>query len=72
MDQQQLIQLLEKFAAGTITPEEKAEWQQWLPQTDRGTRQQLIDLQKAKETGAITDAEYQTQKARLLDNNNSK
>lgn len=29
--------------------------------------QQLIDLQKAKETGAITDAEYQTQKARLLD-----
>lgn len=29
--------------------------------------QQLIDLQKAKESGAITDAEYQTQKARLLD-----
>jgi hypothetical protein len=28
--------------------------------------QQLIDLQKAKETGAITDAEYQAQKARLL------
>lgn len=29
--------------------------------------QQLIDLQKARESGAITDAEYQTQKARLLD-----
>ena len=28
--------------------------------------QQLVDLQKAKESGAITDAEYQTQKARLL------
>ena len=28
--------------------------------------QQLIDLQKAKETGAMTEAEYQTQKARLL------
>jgi hypothetical protein len=30
--------------------------------------QQLIDLQKAKEAGALTDAEYQTQKCRLLDN----
>ena len=29
--------------------------------------QQLIDLQKAKDAGAITDAEYQAQKARLLD-----
>ena len=29
--------------------------------------QQLIDLQKAKETGAITDAEYQTQKTKLLE-----
>ena len=29
--------------------------------------QQLIDLQKAKNAGAITDAEYQTQKAKLLD-----
>jgi hypothetical protein len=28
--------------------------------------QQLIDLQKARDTGAITDAEYQAQKARLL------
>ncbi len=28
--------------------------------------QQLIDLQKAKDSGAITDAEYQAQKARLL------
>jgi PBP1b-binding outer membrane lipoprotein LpoB len=30
--------------------------------------QQLIDLQKAKETGALTEAEYQTQKAKLLEN----
>ena len=28
--------------------------------------QQLIDLQRAKEAGAITDAEYQTEKAKLL------
>lgn len=28
--------------------------------------QQLTDLQKAKDSGAITDAEYQTQKAKLL------
>jgi hypothetical protein len=28
--------------------------------------QQLIDLQKAKEAGAITDQEYQEQKAKLL------
>ncbi|HEU5396063.1 MAG TPA: SHOCT domain-containing protein [Verrucomicrobiae bacterium] len=28
--------------------------------------QQLIDLQKAKDAGAITDAEYQAAKARLL------
>ncbi len=30
--------------------------------------QQLVDLQKAKESGAITDAEYQVQKSKLLDN----
>ena len=30
--------------------------------------QQLIDLQRAKDIGAITDAEYQQQKARLLSN----
>ncbi len=29
--------------------------------------QQLIDLQKAKDTGVITDAEYQNQKAKLLE-----
>jgi len=29
--------------------------------------QQLIDLQKAKEAGAITDAEYQTKKAKILE-----
>jgi len=28
--------------------------------------QQLIDLQKAKDAGAINDAEYQAQKAKLL------
>jgi len=30
--------------------------------------QQLIDLQKARDTGAITDAEYQSQKSKLLEN----
>jgi hypothetical protein len=30
--------------------------------------QQLIDLKKAKDDGAITDSEYQAQKARLLAN----
>ena len=30
--------------------------------------QQLLDLQKAKDSGAITDAEYQAQKAKLLAN----
>ena len=30
--------------------------------------QQLIDLQKAKDAGAITDAEFQAQKAKLLGN----
>jgi hypothetical protein len=29
--------------------------------------QQLIDLQKAKDAGALTEAEYQAQKAKLLD-----
>lgn len=28
--------------------------------------QQLVDLQKAKDSGAITDTEYQAQKAKLL------
>lgn len=28
--------------------------------------QQLVDLQKAKDVGAITDVEFQTQKAKLL------
>lgn len=30
--------------------------------------QQLVDLQKAKDSGALTDAEFQTQKAKLLGN----
>lgn len=29
--------------------------------------QQLTDLQKAKDTGAITEAEYQAQKAKILE-----
>lgn len=28
--------------------------------------QQLVDLQKAKDSGAITDAEFQVQKAKIL------
>ena len=28
--------------------------------------QQLVDLQKAKDAGAITESEYQAQKAKLL------
>ena len=36
--------------------------------SDASLGQQLIDLQKAKEAGAMTDAEYQVQKAKLLDN----
>ena len=31
------------------------------------TGQQLIDLQNAKNAGAITDAEYQQQKTKLLE-----
>jgi hypothetical protein len=31
--------------------------------------QQLIDLQKAKQAGVITEAEYQSQKAKLLSQN---
>lgn len=30
--------------------------------------QQLIDLQKARDAGVITDAEYHAQKAKLLEN----
>jgi hypothetical protein len=32
------------------------------------TGQQLLDLQKAKEAGAITDTEYQVQKQKVLEN----
>jgi len=31
--------------------------------------QQLVDLQKAKDSGALTDTEFQEQKARLLKSN---
>ncbi len=37
-------------------------------QTNATLGQQLIDLQHAKTAGAITDAEYETQKAKLLGN----
>jgi len=37
-------------------------------QTNATLGQQLIDLQNAKNAGAITDAEYQAQKAKLLAN----
>jgi hypothetical protein len=30
--------------------------------------QQLVDLQKAKDAGAINETEYQAQKAKILDN----
>jgi hypothetical protein len=32
------------------------------------TGQQLIDMQRAKDSGAITDAEYEAKKAKLLGN----
>jgi hypothetical protein len=34
--------------------------------TKASVGQQLVDLQKAKEAGAINEAEYQDQKAKLL------
>jgi len=36
-------------------------------QTNATLGQQLIDLQTAKSVGAITEAEYQAQKAKLLE-----
>jgi hypothetical protein len=33
--------------------------------------QQLMDLQKAKNSGAITETEYEAQKAKLLSNTNT-
>lgn len=40
-------------------------------QTNATLGQQLIDLQNAKNAGAITDAEYQAQKTKLLANTSS-
>lgn len=37
------------------------------PASNATLGQQLIDLQKARDTGVITEAEYQTQRARFLD-----
>jgi hypothetical protein len=42
---------------------DKKEWQK------PTVGQQLIDLKAAKDTGAISDSEYQTQKAKLLSGN---
>lgn len=36
------------------------------PRSNATIGQQLIDLQKAREAGAITDAEYQQQRSKLL------
>jgi hypothetical protein len=38
------------------------------PQPAPTVGQQLTDLQHAKDTGAITEAEYQAQKAKILGN----
>jgi hypothetical protein len=35
--------------------------------TKASTGQQLLDLQKARDSGAITPAEYEAQKAKLLE-----
>jgi hypothetical protein len=48
----------------TNTDEHPATGQQMVAPT---LGQQLMDLQKARETGAITDTEYQQQKAKLLE-----
>ena len=42
------------------------------PKSNGTVGQQLIDLQKAKDTGAMTDAEYQKERAKVLGNKASK
>ena len=45
------------------------EWDEWAQRTipvPMTIGQQLMDLQKAKDTGAITDAEFQAGKAKAL------
>ena len=39
------------------------------PKSSGTVGQQLIDLQKAKDTGAMTDAEYQAERAKVLGHN---
>ena len=53
-----------KKSSTTSTDEHPAAGQQMVAPT---LGQRLIDLQKAKEAGAITDKEYQEQKAKLLE-----
>lgn len=40
------------------------------PRSNGTVGQQLIDLQKAKEVGAMTEQEYQEQRAKVLGTNN--
>lgn len=42
------------------------------PRSNGTVGQQLIDLQKAKDTGAMTDAEYQKERAKVLEHKESK
>jgi hypothetical protein len=42
------------------------------PQQTATVGQQLVDLQRAKEAGAINDAEFQAQKAKLLAQDSAK
>lgn len=53
-----------KKTSTTSTAEHPAIGQQMVAPT---LGQQLIDLQKAREAGAISDEEYQRQKAKLLE-----
>jgi hypothetical protein len=39
------------------------------PRSNGTVGQQLIDLQKAREAGAMTDAEYQAERAKVLGRN---
>jgi hypothetical protein len=59
-----------RFGGGTKSSTTKSDQKPVIGQqvTAPTVGQQLIDLQKAKDSGAITDAEYQAQKAKLLEN----
>ena len=60
-----LVPLLVAFTSATLLT--GCSWQVGGGSTTQPTvGQQLIDLQKAKDKGAITDSEYEAQKAKLL------